>query len=649
MKKQSLLLFLSLFIFIGMPNIGWGGGPAKLVSISVTPADPSIGEGATQQFTATGTYSDDSTADITTEVDWESSDTGVATISNDSGSEGLASTIAAGSTTITASKKRISGSTTLTVVPVLVSIDLTPTNPTVTVEENQQFTATGNYSDESTEDITTSVAWDSSDTEVATVSNDPGSEGLASTIAEGSTTITATSGAISGDTTLTVELPVTLLSIDVTPANPTVTAGETQQFTAMGTYSNNSTIDMTAWVVWDSSDTGVATISNDPGTEGVASALSTGPTTISATSGEISDSTTLTVSEPVLSSTNLSRTGQVTTYSTGDDGDLQKGIEWPAFRFMAYTTTEPVMDWLTGLDWAPDGSTPTVGACTGGMKTWQEALDYVACLNTNIYLGYNDWRLPNKKELRSLVNYEEANPGAWLNLQEFRNIQTQLGNYYLSSTTTADGPAFAWALHPWDGTVADSLLKSGTAGFALPVRSGFLIYSTPTALPQTGQTASYATGDDGNLQVGMAWPSPRFTTNGDTTITDNLTGNVWVPEGDTPFFGPCFGGGMKWQEGLDYVACLNANSYLGHSDWRLPNVNELESLVHSGEADTSAWLDTQGFSYMVPNFYWSSTTYAADSPEPWAVTVDFRTGAISHGKKDCGCSYSYVLPIRGGL
>jgi hypothetical protein len=88
---------------------------ATLVSIAITPTNPSIAKGTTQQFTATGTYTDSTTQNLTTAVTWGSSTTAVGTISNAAGSKGLASAIAAGSTTITAISGSKSGTTTLTV------------------------------------------------------------------------------------------------------------------------------------------------------------------------------------------------------------------------------------------------------------------------------------------------------------------------------------------------------------------------------------------------------------------------------------------------------------------------------------------------------------------------------------------------------
>jgi hypothetical protein len=112
-----------------------GGSTATLKSIAVTPANPSIQAGSTQQFTATGTYSDGSTQNITTQVNWSSSNTGVATIN----SSGLASAIAGGSSTIAAAESSISGSTTLTVQPVALVITTTSLPNGI---QNQPYSAT---------------------------------------------------------------------------------------------------------------------------------------------------------------------------------------------------------------------------------------------------------------------------------------------------------------------------------------------------------------------------------------------------------------------------------------------------------------------------------------------------------------------------
>ena len=252
-----------------------------LSSIAVTPANPSVLEnGFTQQFTATGTYSDSTTQNLTSLVTWASSSTAAATIA----AGGLATTVAAGTTTISANSGGVTGSTTLTV-PALVSIAVTPATPSVPAGRTQQFTATATYADNSTQDITASVTWTSSTPAAATIA----AGGLATAVAVGTTTITANSGTVSGSTTLTVAPPV-LASIAVTPANPTVARGATQPFTATGTFSDASTQDLTTSVAWTSSDPLVATID----AAGLASEVGPGTSTISAAASGVTGSTVLT-------------------------------------------------------------------------------------------------------------------------------------------------------------------------------------------------------------------------------------------------------------------------------------------------------------------------------------------------------------------
>jgi len=180
---------------------------------------------------------------------------------------------------------------------------------------------------------------------------------------------------------------------------------------------------------------------------------------------------------------NLPRTGQTTCYDTagkviscagtGQDGELRKGVAWPNPRFTNPDGTVPitestVLDQLTGLIWTRDGNAPGPATCSPGVtKAWEVALNYMACLNKWNYLGYSDWHLPNRKEFRSLVNYEQIHPGTWLNDQGFTNVQT--ANYW-SSSSDIDNPIDAWLPDLWYGVVNVGT-KIGKH-YAWPVRSG---------------------------------------------------------------------------------------------------------------------------------------------------------------------------------
>lgn len=176
-----------------------------LTAIAVTPASPSIAVGATQQFTATATYSNATTANVTSSVTWSSSSTATATVNT----SGVATGVAAGTTTITAALNGYSGIGTLTVTasspPTLSSIAVTPNPASFTAGSAEQFTATGTYSDGSTKNLTSTVTWTSSNTSAATIN----ASGLATGVAAGSSTITAATGGVSGQASATVNAATT--------------------------------------------------------------------------------------------------------------------------------------------------------------------------------------------------------------------------------------------------------------------------------------------------------------------------------------------------------------------------------------------------------------------------------------------------------
>ncbi len=314
-----------------------------LISIAVTPASPSVAKGLTEQFTATGTYTDGTTANLTNQVAWASGTASVASISNAAGNQGLASTLAVGTTTITASLSGItSASDTLTVTPAaLTSIAVAPVNPSVAKGLTKQFSAMGTYTDGTTANLTNQVTWASGTASVATVSNAAGNQGLASTLAVGTTTITASlSGITSASDTLTVT-PAALTSIAVAPVNPSVAKGLTVEFSAMGTYTDGTTLNLTTQVTWVSGTASVATISNAAGNQGLASTLAVGTTAITARlSGITSASDTLTVGAAALTSiavapmnpsVALGLSEQFTakgTYTDGTTANLTNQVTW---------------------------------------------------------------------------------------------------------------------------------------------------------------------------------------------------------------------------------------------------------------------------------------------------------------------------------
>lgn len=168
----------------------------------------------------------------------------------------------------------------------------------------------------------------------------------------------------------------------------------------------------------------------------------------------------------------------------------------------------------------------------------------------------------------------------------------------------------------------------------------FMAQAGTVQLPKTSQMTSYGVGDDGYYQKGVAWPSPRFTNNGDGSVTDNLTGLFWLKNAN------CFNT-QPWT-----IALTSANSLASGScgltdgsaagDWRLPNRRELSGLVdrsHSSPALTAG----HPFTGVQSDFYWTSSTYADETSRAWVVFL--RSGSIDAYHKTID---RYVWPVRGG-
>ena len=212
-------------------------GAATLESIAVTPASPSIAKGQTQQFTATGTYSDSSTANITSQVTWTSATTTVATITTG----GLATGTGTGTSNITASLSGVtSPADVLTVTSgtaTLVSIALSPSTDSLPVGATQQFTATGTYSDSSTQNLT-GVTWASTNTAAATIST----AGFAQVVGVGSTTVSASMSGVTGTAALTTFAPV----YNVAAALGSITTDANGNYIVQMTITNDSNVTLSS-------------------------------------------------------------------------------------------------------------------------------------------------------------------------------------------------------------------------------------------------------------------------------------------------------------------------------------------------------------------------------------------------------------------
>ena len=305
-----------------------GCGAPHLTYLTVTPDRSSIALGGTETFKVTANYSDGTTADVTASAAWNSSNPSIATISNG----GVANSVAVGSATITAIAEGKNGTASLTVSKAaLTGISVTSPSSAIALGQTAQFKAEGTYTDKSVQDITDQVSWSAANPTVAAIS----AAGLAVAKAVGATQVTASLNNINGSGQISVSAPA-LASLAVRSKDASVSLGESEQFSAIGTYTDGSTADLTGTASWSSSAPAVVSIN----AAGLASTKGTGTVSITAAVGGISGVTAFAVSAaglvsiavsgnssalPLGDSEQLTATG---TYTDKSTKDLTGSVTW---------------------------------------------------------------------------------------------------------------------------------------------------------------------------------------------------------------------------------------------------------------------------------------------------------------------------------
>jgi hypothetical protein len=344
---------------------------------------------------------------------------------------------------------------------------------------------------------------------------------------------------------------------------------------------------------------------------------------------------------------NIAASGQSASYAGGDDGALRTGTAWPGTRFTD-NQDGTVTDHLTGLIWLKNAGcfNPT---------NWDGAFTDVNTLSSG-QCGLADastagtWRLPNLHELESLVDVSASNPALTAG-NPFVNVS---GGLYWTATPYYGGilGSFeAWVIRLSDGSyvndeVSNVMATSNNAVWAVKGTSAGAV-----ALPATGFIVSYQKDDDGALQMGVRLTYPRWLDNGNGTITDTMTGLIWLKQAN------CIN--QPWAGALAAISHL-ASGQCGLTDgstagsWRMPNRNEIQSMsdrMQTNEADyfdyTILNLDYTVYqppifaNFVSSQFYWTSTTDAANTGEAWTVySCDF--GVYGQSKANTG----YTLAVR---
>ena len=368
------------------------------------------------------------------------------------------------------------------------------------------------------------------------------------------------------------------------------------------------------------------------------------------------------------------RDGIMGAVAVPDDGMMQAGAP------LSYTDNGDgtITDNNTGLMWekkSDDGGLHdkdrnhawSLGAAT--VDTVWDWLDDVNVEGGTGFAGYDDWRLPNAKELESIVHYENPTPTV---ARAFNNhcvagVTVLTGSCtadkgYWSSTTWARVTSRAWYVSFWD---VDGGLSVGDKDSGYRVRAVRGGSSGPGAFPATGQITPYpadkndgipgpvAVPDDGTIRAGAPL---SFTDNGDGTITDDNTGLVWEKKSNDGSFlhdqyNVYWWSGNSAEETIwDWLDDLNSASFGGSKHWRIPNARELLSIVDfQNERAVHAAFNNNcvpGATVLTGSCsftdYWTSTSKAAASGDAWEVD---RYGAVSWSYKG---TTNRVRAVRGG-
>jgi hypothetical protein len=286
---------------------------------------------------------------------------------------------------------------------------------------------------------------------------------------------------------------------------------------------------------------------------------------------------------------------------TGQDGELRRGIPLPEPRFE--TSDQLVHDPLTGLTWTRNANLAEFPL------SWQEAHAFIARLNEENRFGHADWRLPTRRELRSLLHFETRKP-ALPPAHPFVNVFL---HWYWTSTTAAIHPDYAWYVH-----------LEGARMFYGHKEQFYLLWpvrGASTMLPATGQS--------GETHPGPEWPEPRFESGGETVL-DRLTLLRWQRQADLSREP------VSWAAALELIDKLNDSAA---TTWRLPNINELESLTDCSRYAPALPADHPFTG--VRDGYWSSTTSYFEPDWAWVLYLD--KGATGVGIKS-GATF-FVWPV----
>jgi uncharacterized protein YjdB len=471
-------------------------GPPALVSIAVTPSPSSLPVGESEQLTATGTYTDGSTQDLTQTATWSSSE-------STAGVSPAGATVAkaVGTATISATSGTVTGTASLTVTPaVVIGLNIVPATLSLPLGSGSQLQAIAILSDGTQQSVSSSVTWQTSQSAVATVN----AQGYATAMGKGVAQLSAAYQGIAGSASITVGPPA-LVSITVSPNQVSLPVGETEQLTATGNYTDRSTQNLTQTATWSSS---ASTASVSPAGAAVAKAV--GTATISATSGSVTGTASLaampavavalnvvpaTLSMPLGSSSQLQA---IATMSDGTTQNMAATVTWSSTQ-----STVAAVNAQGYVTAAGKGAAQVAAAYQGLTGSVAIAVGPPALVSISVSTPRSPLPVGETEQLTATGNYTD---GSTQNLTQ-------------SATWNSSGAAIA-TVSPAGAAVAKAVgtaTISATSGTVTGTASLTVSPAVVTALNIVPATLSIPLGNSSQLQA-IATVS-----NG---TTQNMTGTV---------------------------------------------------------------------------------------------------------------------------
>ena len=446
----------------------------QLTGITISPASAQIAKGTAQQFTATGKYNDGTSPDITSLVTWSSTQPAIATVSSSAGTQGLALAASPGPTSISASLGMVSSSaSSMTVSNAnLISISVTPAGSTVPLATSQQFVANGSFDDGTQQNISETANWTSSSPTVARVS----SIGVVTGAGLGNTTITASSGAVNGTTSTTVDAS-SVSALNVLPVE--LPAGKIANLTnyqmrAVAVFKDGSSLDVThtPGIAWSSSNPPVASIG---ASTGVALATGPGTTTISASLGQ-SGSTSVAVSDSTIKALAVGPSN-----STIAAGTAQTVIAVGTFSDSSGTFQQDISSAST---WASDTTGVATVAYASGLR---ELATGVAMGTANISASFSDAH-GNLVTVSAPLNVSAAQLSGISVAPGTSSVTSGGGRQYVATGTFSDGTQQDLTLIAGWSATDDAVASVSSFGYAAAVGPGQTSVSA-TLNAQTGSSS----------------------------------------------------------------------------------------------------------------------------------------------------------------